>query len=58
VLFAEILNPPASDHFDGEGKTHKFALERIGTDWKLRAMGFAGDNLQEGKGEVDAQVWP
>jgi len=45
-------------YFDGEGKTRKFALERIGTDWKLGAMGFAGDIVQEGKGEVDAQVWP
>ena len=45
-------------YFDGEGKTRKVALERIGTDWRLRAMGFAGDTAGEDTGEVDAQVWP
>ncbi len=41
-------------YFDGEGKTRKFALEKIGAQWKLRAMGAAGAE----DGDLGAPVWP
>ena len=41
-------------YFDGEGRTRKFALEKIGADWKLNAMGCAGgeDN------DLGMPAWP
>jgi hypothetical protein len=41
-------------YFDGEGKTRKFALQRIGAEWKLKAMGAAGGE----DGDLGAPVWP
>jgi hypothetical protein len=41
-------------YFDGEGKTRKFALEKIGADWKVGAMGCAGG----GDDDLGAPVWP
>ncbi len=41
-------------YFDAEGKTRKFALEKIGAEWKLKAMGAAGAE----DGDLGAPVWP
>lgn len=41
-------------YFDAEGKTRKFALEKIGAEWKLKAMGAAGGE----DGDLGAPVWP
>ncbi|MGO9202968.1 MAG: hypothetical protein ACLQM8_20820 [Limisphaerales bacterium] len=41
-------------YFDAEGKTRKFAFEKIGAEWKLKAMGAAGGE----DGDLGAPVWP
>ncbi len=41
-------------YFDGEGKTRKFAFEKIGADWKLGAMGCAGGEDDD----LGALAWP
>ena len=42
-------------HFEGEGKTRKFALKRIGNAWKFMAMGGAGKTNDDFDG---AAMWP
>jgi hypothetical protein len=41
-------------YFDGEGQTRKFALEKLGAERKLRAIGDAGAE----EGDLGAPVWP
>jgi hypothetical protein len=42
-------------HFEGEGKTRKFAMKRIGNEWKFAAMGRAGRPDEDLEGSA---AWP
>lgn len=57
-LVGQTLSSPAravlTVYFEGEGKTRKFALEKIGAEWKLEAMGCAGG----GDDDLGAPAWP
>jgi hypothetical protein len=43
-------------YFEGEGKTRKVALKKIGDTWKLEALGLAGGN--EEAFDYGGQGWP
>jgi hypothetical protein len=42
-------------YFEGEGKTRKVALKKIGNEWKFEALGRAGDSEED---PGNSRVWP